>query len=119
MGFHIRIFTLILITSAATFAAKPGLNTDTIWDLRSTSDPQIAKDGKSVIYVLGWSDKMTDQRLSNLWMVSGDGKDNRPLDRPSLLQQIRDLFDSLSIGRLAHVFLRLRSSACRLGRLLE
>jgi acylaminoacyl-peptidase len=32
-----------------------------------------------VIYVLGWSDKMVDQRYSNLWIVSGDGKDNRPL----------------------------------------
>lgn len=60
-------------------AAKPGLNTATIWDLRSVSDPQISKDAKSVIYVLTWSDKMTDQRYTNLWMVSGDGKDERPL----------------------------------------
>ena len=67
------------MAASTAFAAKPGLNTNTIWDLRSTSDPQIAKDGKNVIYVLGWSDKMTDQRQSNLWMVSGDGKDNRPL----------------------------------------
>jgi acylaminoacyl-peptidase len=61
------------------YAAKPGLNTATIWDMRSVSDPQITKDAKSVIYVLTWSDKMTDQRYTNLWMVSGDGKDERPL----------------------------------------
>jgi dipeptidyl aminopeptidase/acylaminoacyl peptidase len=64
---------------SALYAAKPGLNSATIWDLRSVSDPQITKDAKSVIYVLTWSDKMTDQRYTNLWMVSGDGKDDRPL----------------------------------------
>ncbi len=74
-----RTFGLILMASATLFAAKPGLNTETIWEMRSVSDPQITRDGKSVIYVLGWSDKMTDQRLSNLWIVSSDGKDNRPL----------------------------------------
>ena len=63
----------------ALFGAKPGLDTNTIWDIRSVSDPQITKDAKSVIYVLGWSDKMTDQRWTNLWIVSGDGKDERPL----------------------------------------
>jgi acylaminoacyl-peptidase len=70
---------LIFVASAALFAAKPGLNTQTIWDMRTVSDPQISRDGKTVIYVLGWSDKMVDQRFSNLWMVSSDGKDNRPL----------------------------------------
>jgi acylaminoacyl-peptidase len=60
-------------------AAKPGLDTGTIWDLRSVSEPQITRDAKSVIYVLSWSDKMVDQRYTNLWMVSGDGKDDRPL----------------------------------------
>jgi dipeptidyl aminopeptidase/acylaminoacyl peptidase len=70
---------LILLASGLAFAAKPGLNTETIWQMRQVSDPQITKDGKSIIYVLGWSDKMVDQRYSNLWTVSADGKDNRPL----------------------------------------
>jgi dipeptidyl aminopeptidase/acylaminoacyl peptidase len=70
---------LILTASAVLFAAKPGLNTGTIWEMRTVTDPQISKDGKTVIYVLGWSDKMVDQRFSNLWIVSSDGKDNRPL----------------------------------------
>jgi dipeptidyl aminopeptidase/acylaminoacyl peptidase len=60
-------------------AAKPGMDTGTIWDLRSVSEPQITRDAKSVIYVLSWSDKMVDQRYTNLWMVSGDGKEDRPL----------------------------------------
>ncbi len=74
-----RLTTLAALFTAIAFAAKPGLNTQTIWEMRSVADPQIAKDGKSVIYVLGFNDKMTDQKLSNLWMVSSDGKDNRPL----------------------------------------
>jgi dipeptidyl aminopeptidase/acylaminoacyl peptidase len=74
-----RKLILILTASATMFAAKPGLNTETFWGMRNVSDPQITKDGKSVIYVLGWSDKMVDQRYSNLWMVSSDGKDNRPI----------------------------------------
>src|SRR5579864_7765263 len=74
-----RTLALAILTAVYAFAAHPGLNTQTIWDLRSVSDPQISKDGKSVIYVLGFNDKMTDQKLSNLWIVSADGKDNRPL----------------------------------------
>ena len=74
-----RNVVLILVTSAALYAAKPGLNTETVWGMRTVTDPQITRDGKSVIYVVGWNDKMVDQRFSNLWIVSSDGKDNRPL----------------------------------------
>jgi len=74
-----RMTILAVLFTSIAFAAKPGLNTDTIWELRSVADPQITKDGKSVIYVLGFNDKMSDQKLSNLWIVSSDGKDNRPL----------------------------------------
>jgi acylaminoacyl-peptidase len=74
-----RTPALMLLVSAALCAAKPGLNTATFWDIRSVTDPQITRDGKSVIYVLNWNDKMVDQRFSNLWTVSSDGKDNRPL----------------------------------------
>jgi acylaminoacyl-peptidase len=74
-----RVLALTLLATAGLFAAKPGLNTETIWEIRSATEPQISKDGKSVIYVLGWNDKMSDQKLSNLWIVSNDGKDNRPL----------------------------------------
>ncbi len=78
-----RKFGLIMLASATLFAAKPGLNTETVWEMRTVAEPQITKDGKNVIYVLGWSDKMTDTRLSNIWIVSSDGKDNRPLTNGS------------------------------------
>src|ERR1019366_10600032 len=72
-------FLLVFGLLSVAYGAKPGLDTNTIWDIRSVSEPQITKDAKSVIYVLGWSDKMTDQRWTNLWIVSGDGKDERPV----------------------------------------
>ncbi len=72
-------FLMIFGLLGAAYGAKPGMDTNTIWDIRSVSEPQITKDAKSVIFVLGWSDKMTDQRWTNLWIVSGDGKDERPL----------------------------------------
>jgi len=65
---------LMGMIAGAAFGAKQGLNTDTIWDLRTVTDPQITKDGKSVIYVLGSSDKMLDQRYTNLWIVSSDAR---------------------------------------------
>jgi acylaminoacyl-peptidase len=71
---------LILAASIGTaFAAKSPLSSDTVWDLRAVSEPQITKDAKSVIYVLAWYDKMKDDRYSNLWIAASDGKDNRPL----------------------------------------
>ena len=98
-----RATLLAMVLASAAFAAKPGLDTSTIWEMRGVADPQITKDGKSVIYVLGFNDKMSDQKLSNLWMVSNDGKDNRnppagdkPSDRPSpngsVGDFLRDLF---------------------------
>src|SRR5579872_4439854 len=74
-----RIFAILALALSSAFAAKPGLNSDTIWEMRSVADPQITKDGKNIIYTLGWSDKMVDQRYSNLWVTSSDGKDNRPI----------------------------------------
>ncbi len=96
-----RFSALLLLTASISIAAKPGLNTDTLWDMRTVGDPQITKEGGRVIYVLGWSDKMVDQRFSNLWMVSGDGKDNRPLTNGSF----RDTSPRISPdgGRIAYL----------------
>src|SRR5579885_1806955 len=78
-GDHLMRTLAILALTGAAFAAKPGLNSDTIWDMRSVGEPQITKDGKNIIYTLGWSDKMVDQRYTNLWIISSDGKENRPI----------------------------------------
>src|ERR1700692_162237 len=70
---------VFLVLLAAQASAKKQLTTESVWDTRTVSDPQITKNGAKVIYVLGWADKMNDAYHSNLWIVSTDGADNRPL----------------------------------------
>lgn len=55
------------------------LDVKDVFNLQWVSDPQISPDGKRVAYVRHFSDIMTDQRCSNLWIVSVDGMDHRPL----------------------------------------
>ena len=50
-----------------------------VFNLEYVSDPQISPDGKKVVYTRNFKDVMTDQNLSNLWMVNFDGSKNRPL----------------------------------------
>jgi len=79
----IAIGSLTLAWLVAAAAAPPDppkrLSTDTLWDWRVPGDPQIGPDGKSVVYALEWNDRMTDSIHSNLWIVTVDGKDQRPL----------------------------------------
>ncbi len=50
-----------------------------IFNLEYVSDPQISPDGQQVVYVRHFSDVMTDQQHSNLWLVDFEGKQSRPL----------------------------------------
>ncbi len=50
-----------------------------IFDLEYASDPQISPDGKQVVYVRTSMDIQTDKSLGNLWTVSADGSNHRPL----------------------------------------
>jgi dipeptidyl aminopeptidase/acylaminoacyl peptidase len=43
------------------------------------TDPQISPDGRRIVYVRSSADIATDRRVSNLWIVSFDGTDHRPL----------------------------------------
>jgi dipeptidyl aminopeptidase/acylaminoacyl peptidase len=75
-----KITALCLLTLAGLAAnAKKPITVDTLWDWRTVSDPQISPDGKSVVYVLGWSDRMNDAFYSNLWIAPVDGKSRRPV----------------------------------------
>jgi acylaminoacyl-peptidase len=69
------LFALLAVTSAA----KQPLTPDTLWDWRTATEPQISPDGRSVVYVIGWSDRMNDAMYSNLRIVNADGKQLRPL----------------------------------------
>ncbi len=50
-----------------------------VFEMEFASDPQIAPDGKRVVYVRNFMDIMKDRKRSNLWIVDTDGSDHRPL----------------------------------------
>ena len=47
--------------------------------IEGVSDPRMSPDGRQVVYVRQWVDPVTDSRKSSLWIVNGDGSQNRSL----------------------------------------
>jgi acylaminoacyl-peptidase len=71
---------LVVLTAALTLsAAQPALTPDTLWDIRTPTNPRISPNGQQVVYQLEWADKLTDAFHVNLWIASTNGGDNRPL----------------------------------------
>lgn len=50
-----------------------------VFQLEYASDPQIAPDGSGIVYVRNHFDLMKDRRRGNLWFLSSDGVNHRPL----------------------------------------
>lgn len=50
-----------------------------VFQLQFASDPQIAPDGKRIVYVRNFMDIMKDRQRSNLWIINSDGTEHRPL----------------------------------------
>jgi len=50
-----------------------------VFNLEYVSDPEISPDGERMVYVRHFSDVMTDQQHSNLWLTDFEGKQHRPL----------------------------------------
>ena len=73
--------TLSLVFSPALRAQDPSnkLTPMDEFQLQTATDPQISPDGKKIVYVRRFADPMTDKRYSNLWAISADGTDHRPL----------------------------------------
>ena len=76
---------VILTVSSLSSAAQPApvLDAMDVFDLEWASDPQVAPDGKSVIYVRRSFDVMSDASKATLWQVAADGTDHRPLNSNS------------------------------------
>jgi acylaminoacyl-peptidase len=75
-----------LVLAAALAASEPARAEGTdklswldVFNLQLAGDPQIAPDGKHIIYVRRFCDVMTDRRYSNLWIINADGTDHRAL----------------------------------------
>lgn len=65
--------------SRAAGGASDSFRPDDIFDIEFALDPQIAPDGASIVYTRQYSDRITDARYSNLWIVGADGSAHRPL----------------------------------------
>src|SRR6476659_1180406 len=64
---------LSLVTNAQN--KRPITPTD-IYRLQQCSDPKVSPDGNWVLYSLGSVDTARDKSVSDLWMVSWDGREN-------------------------------------------
>ncbi len=50
-----------------------------VFGLEWATDPQISPDGSQVVYVRNANDIMTDRAGTNLWLISMDGQNHRPI----------------------------------------
>jgi acylaminoacyl-peptidase len=67
-------------TATATRAAeRPGLEAMDAFDIEYATDPAIAPDGRTIVYVRNWADVVTDRRYTSLWLVDVASGAQRPL----------------------------------------
>ena len=78
MRLAVALFALSLAAAPRTV-----LTSETLFDWRTPSSPQISPDGQKVAYLLETEDKMADVFYSNLWIVDVDGKNARPISAGS------------------------------------
>lgn len=67
-----------LLLPFAVFAAST-LLPDTLWDIRTPSQPRMSPDGARIVFQVEWADRMADAFHVNLWIARTDGSDVRPL----------------------------------------
>jgi acylaminoacyl-peptidase len=81
-SFAVVTFAAVFGAHGAVARAAQPVHTLTATDefeIQLAADPEISPDGKRIAYVRRFADPMTDKRYSNLWIVSTDGTDHRPL----------------------------------------
>ena len=78
---------LLAYAGAATLAfaaSEPHpLVPDDFYKLQQVTDPQVAPDGQWVAYLVTTNDRQSDERLSAVWMVSWDGRQQVQLTSPA------------------------------------
>ena len=67
------------ITAAAAKESLPRFTAERVFDIEYASDPQIAPDGRSIVYVRRSMDKLKDQDRGDLWTIDVDSGAHRPL----------------------------------------
>ena len=74
-------FTLIAMIATIVQAEENLVPFDAmdVFNLEWASDPRVSPDGKTIAYIRKSNDIMKDRERSNLWQISVDGTDHRPL----------------------------------------
>ena len=73
------LIALLAISGTSVFAKNLELSDYMYWE--TAGSPQISPDGSSIIYTRTHADIMTDDWVSELWMMNADGKRNRFLTK--------------------------------------
>ena len=96
-------FLLFFATVNSGFAKEnlPLFDPMDVFNLEWATDPRVSPDGKSIVYVRKSNDIMKDRERSNLWQISIDGNDHRPLY--SGLNSIRSPRWSPNGSKLAYI----------------
>lgn len=96
-------FLLFFATVNSGFAKEnlPLFDPMDVFNLEWATDPRVSPDGKTIVYVRKSNDIMKDRERSNLWQISIDGNDHRPLY--SGLNSIRSPRWSPNGSKLAYI----------------
>jgi len=77
MKYLVSVFLLVCLLPLPVLAAPFAL--EDLFAMEWVSEPRIAPDGESVIYVRNFADRRNDRWRSNLWRIGADGENHRPL----------------------------------------
>ncbi len=73
------ILILALSLSAAAQSAKRGMTLDDLSRIQRVGAPQVSPDGKWIAYTLSHVDTKEDKSITDLWMISWDGREDLQL----------------------------------------
>src|SRR5690349_18233441 len=70
---------VLLVSAPRALAQHPvkRLQLEQYLDMETVSGPIFSPDGKQILYTRGYVDKMTDSKVSALWMMNNDGTHDR------------------------------------------
>src|ERR1700728_4654767 len=86
MGVKFSAAALVALCAASpgyAETAKPAFKPMDVFDLQWAADPEVSPDGRNVAYVRMGYDIKTDRARRTVWLVGGDGKNERPLSGAS------------------------------------
>ena len=75
LGVLVSILLLVPVSRAQHRSDR--LDPMDVFNLQYASDPQISPDGNRIVYVREFSDMMSDEHKSNLWIINFDGTNQR------------------------------------------